>query len=266
MAVLQVENIYKNFGKNEVLKGIDFTLEKGEVLAIIGRSGSGKSTLLRCLNFLETPDRGRIIVNDEILFDGEQSSKASDSEIRNKRQHFGLVFQSFNLFPQYTVFKNVTLAQELLAKDALKKGEGYHGHTTKNEVQQYINMRASSLLSKVGLESKIDSYPCELSGGQKQRVAIARALALDPDILCFDEPTSALDPELTGEVLKVIRSLKSGDSTMIVVTHEIEFAAEVADRVIFMDEGVIAEEGSPDEVIRNPKSERTKAFLSRFRQ
>lgn len=266
MAVLQVKNIYKNFGKTEVLKGINFTLEKGEVLAIIGRSGSGKSTLLRCLNFLETPDKGSIIVNGETLFDGEKASNPSDSEIRKKRQHFGLVFQSFNLFPQYTVFKNITLAQELLAKDSLKKTESYHGFTSREEVRNYIDKRANDLLVKVGLEAKHDAYPCELSGGQKQRVAIARALALDPDILCFDEPTSALDPELTGEVLKVIRSLKSSDSTMIVVTHEIEFAAEVADKVIFMNGGVIEEEGTPYEVIRNPKSERTKAFLSRFRQ
>lgn len=263
MAVLQIENIHKNFGKNEVLKGIGFSLEKGEVLAIIGSSGSGKTTLLRCLNFLETPSEGKIIVNDKVLFDSNDMAK-SNTDIRSKRLHFGLVFQSFNLFPQYNVLKNITLAQELLAKDALKKGEAYNGCKTKAEVDEYIQNRSMDLLTKVGLASKKDAYPCELSGGQKQRVAIARALALDPDILCFDEPTSALDPELTGEVLKVIRSLKSGDSTMIVVTHEIEFAAEVADRVIFMSDGVIAEQGTPEQVIKNPQNERTKAFLSRF--
>lgn len=264
MAVLQIEDIHKNFGKTNVLKGIGFSLEKGEVLAIIGSSGSGKTTLLRCLNFLETPSKGRIIVNDEVLFDSNFPSNHKDTDIRNKQRHFGLVFQSFNLFPQYNVLKNVTLAQELLAKDALKKGKGYNGCSTREQAAEYINNRAMDLLNRVGLSEKKDAYPCELSGGQKQRVAIARALALDPDILCFDEPTSALDPELTGEVLKVIKGLKSSDSTMIVVTHEIEFAAEVADRVIFMSDGVIAEEGTPEQVIANPQNERTKAFLSRF--
>lgn len=264
MAVLQIDNIHKNFGKTQVLKGISFSLEKGEVLAILGSSGSGKTTLLRCLNFLETPTKGKISLNGETIFDSESKTKMSDEDIRKKRLHFGLVFQSFNLFPQYNVLKNVTIAQELLAKEYIKKGRDYNGCKTKEKAHNYIDKRSRDLIGKVGLLSKVDNYPCELSGGQKQRVAIARALALDPDILCFDEPTSALDPELTGEVLKVIRSLKSGDSTMIVVTHEIDFAAEVADRVIFMSDGVIEEEGTPDEVIRNPKSERTKAFLARF--
>lgn len=264
MAVLQVEDIHKNFGKTKVLKGIGFSLEKGEVLAIIGSSGSGKTTLLRCLNFLETPSKGKIIVNDKVLFDSDNPADNKDESIRSKRLHFGLVFQSFNLFPQHNVLKNVTLAQELLAKDALKNEGEYKGCNTRGEAEEYIKNRAVDLLTKVGMADKKEAYPCELSGGQKQRVAIARALALNPDILCFDEPTSALDPELTGEVLKVIKSLKSGDSTMIVVTHEIEFAAEVADRVIFMSDGVIAEEGTPEQVINNPQNERTKAFLSRF--
>lgn len=264
MAVLEIDNIYKDFGKTKVLKGISFSLEKGEVLAILGSSGSGKTTLLRCLNFLETPDMGSISVNGEMLFKADGMQQNRDEDIRKKRLHFGLVFQSFNLFPQYSVIKNIMLAQEMLAKEALKKGEKYYGCSSKEQVAEHITQRSRELLSKVGMLDKMDAYPCELSGGQKQRVAIARALALEPDILCFDEPTSALDPELTGEVLKVIRSLKSGDSTMIVVTHEINFAAEVADRVIFMSDGVIEEEGTPEQVILNPKNQRTRAFLSRF--
>ncbi len=264
MAVLEVKNIEKSFGKTEVLKGISFSLEKGEVLAIIGSSGSGKTTLLRCLNFLETPDKGTITVEGETLFDASLHLKNKDEEIRQKRLHFGLVFQSFNLFPQYNVVKNITLAEELLAKEKIKKEGAYLGVTDIKSAEKIILERAETLLQKVGLSEKAENYPCELSGGQQQRVAIARALALSPDILCFDEPTSALDPELTGEVLKVIKGLKSSDSTMVVVTHEIEFAKEVADKVIFMDEGVIAEEGTPEEVIVNPKNPRTKAFLSRF--
>lgn len=264
MAVLQIKDIHKDFGKTKVLKGISFSLEKGEVLAIIGSSGSGKTTLLRCLNFLETPSSGEIIVGDKSLFNSENKSRISDEEIRKKRLHFGLVFQSFNLFPQYNVLKNVMIAQELLAKEAFKKGKEYDGCKTMEQANEYIKNKSLDLLKNVGLFEKTKAYPCELSGGQKQRVAIARALGLSPDILCFDEPTSALDPELTGEVLKVIKGLKSSDSTMIVVTHEIEFAAEVADKVIFMSDGVIAEEGPPSQVIENPKNERTKAFLSRF--
>ncbi len=247
MAVLEVKNIQKSFGKVEVLRGIDFSLEKGEVLAIIGSSGSGKTTLLRCLNFLETPSVGTITVDGKVLFDSENHATLNDEAIRQNRLHFGLVFQSFNLFPQYNVFQNVTLAPTLL----------------KTDTPENINAKALELIEKVGLSDKLNSYPCELSGGQQQRVAIARALAMNPDILCFDEPTSALDPELTGEVLKVIKGLKSSDSTMIVVTHEMEFAKNVADKVIFMADGVIEEEGTPEQVFDNPQSEKTKAFLQK---
>ena len=247
MSVLQVENIKKSFGKTEVLKGIGFSLEKGEVLSIIGSSGSGKTTLLRCLNFLEFADEGTISVDGKIIFDASSVKKLTDNEIRENRLHFGMVFQSFNLFPQYNVLQNITLAPTLL-----KRG-------TAEEIEK----EAKALIERFGLSDKIESYPCQLSGGQQQRVAIARALALKPDILCFDEPTSALDPELTGEVLKVIRDLKSGDSTMIVVTHEMEFARNVSDKVIFMADGVIEEFGTPDDVFGNPKSEKTKNFLNK---
>ena len=239
MSVLEVKNIKKSFGKTEVLKGISFSLEKGEVLAIIGSSGGGKTTLLRCLNFLEFADSGTISIDSKVIYDGESTKNQSDVQIRENRLHFGLVFQQFNLFPQYNVLKNVSLAPTLLKRD-----------TPEN-----IEALAKSLIDRVGLSDKINNYPCELSGGQQQRVAIARALALHPDILCFDEPTSALDPELTGEVLKVIKNLKSNDSTMIVVTHEMEFAKNVADKIIFMADGVIEEMGTPEEVFENPKSE-----------
>lgn len=242
MSLLNVENIRKSYGKTEVLKDISFSLKKGEVLAIIGSSGSGKTTLLRCLNFLETPGNGKISVNDKVLFDSNDSSAKSDSEIRKRRLHFGLVFQSFNLFPQYTVIENIMLAPKLAAKEQIKQTGEYMGAKSYKEAHEIIKSNAKSLLERVGLSEKSESYPCNLSGGQQQRVAIARALALNPDVLCFDEPTSALDPELTGEVLNVIRSLKTSDSTMIVVTHEIEFARDVADKIIFMADGVIAEE------------------------
>ncbi len=264
MSLLNVENIRKSYGKTEVLKDISFSLKKGEVLAIIGSSGSGKTTLLRCLNFLETPSNGKISVNDKVLFDSNDSSAKSDSEIRKRRLHFGLVFQSFNLFPQYTVIENIMLAPKLAAKEQIKQTGEYMGAKSYKEAHEIIKSNAKSLLERVGLSEKSESYPCNLSGGQQQRVAIARALALNPDVLCFDEPTSALDPELTGEVLNVIRSLKPSDSTMIVVTHEIEFARDVADKIIFMADGVIAEEGTPEQVINNPQNPRTQAFLSRF--
>lgn len=264
MSLLNVENIRKSYGKTEVLKDISFSLKKGEVLAIIGSSGSGKTTLLRCLNFLETPGNGKISVNDEVLFDSNDSSAKSDSEIRKRRLHFGLVFQSFNLFPQYTVIENIMLAPKLAAKEQIKQTGEYMGAKSYKEALEIIKSNAKSLLERVGLSEKSESYPCNLSGGQQQRVAIARALALNPDVLCFDEPTSALDPELTGEVLNVIRSLKTSDSTMIVVTHEIEFARDVADKIIFMADGVIAEEGTPEQVINHPQNPRTQAFLSRF--
>ncbi len=257
MALLEVKNIKKNFGKTEVLQGIDFSLEKGKVLSIIGSSGSGKTTLLRCLNFLETPDTGTISIDEEIIFDAQCQKKLSDREIRENRLHFGLVFQSFNLFPQYNVIDNITLAPILRLKDEkLTKEE------RKERIEQ-IQANAVHLLARVGLTDKAKSYPCELSGGQQQRVAIARALALSPDILCFDEPTSALDPELTGEVLRVIKDLKSSDCTMIVVTHEMEFAKSVSDEVIFMANGIIEEQGTPEEVFDHPLSPLTRAFLNK---
>lgn len=264
MSVLEVADIRKSFGKTAVLQGISFSMEKGEVLSIIGSSGSGKTTLLRCLNFLETPQKGRITVNDQLLFDGEAKEKAGEAAIRLNRLHFGLVFQQFNLFPQYTVKRNITLAEELLAKEQIKKKGSYNGAATVREALDTINNKAEKLLEEVGLLAKKDSYPCELSGGQQQRVAIARALAMEPDILCFDEPTSALDPELTGEVLRVIRELKASGRTMIIVTHEIEFARDVSDTVMFMDGGVVAEMGPPAQVINNPQNPRTREFLTHF--
>ena len=257
MSILEIKNLKKNFGELSVLKGIDLTLEKGDVLAVIGSSGNGKTTLLRCINFLETPDEGTVSVNGECVFDASKP-KPSESEIRRSRLHFGLVFQNFNLFPQYTVLENVTIAKELLAK------EQPDYKVRKKEIKAEIEAEAKDLIKKVGLEDKMDFYPQMLSGGQQQRVAIARALALKPDILCFDEPTSALDPELTGEVLRVIRSLANGSTTMIVVTHEMSFAKEVANRVIFMDKGCIVEEGSPAEIFTNPKTKRLKEFIAGY--
>ena len=246
MALLEVKGIKKSFGKTEVLKGIDFELEKGEVLSVIGSSGSGKTTLLRCINFLEFADNGIISVNGEVIYDGEKDKKIKDKALRQKRMHFGLVFQDFNLFPQYSVLKNLTLAPSLMNL----------------AVKEELEKQAREIVARVGLSDKIDYYPCQLSGGQKQRVAIARALMLNPDILCFDEPTSALDPELTGEVLRVIKNLKDEGSTMIVVTHEMEFAKNVSDRIMFMADGVVEEIGTPQQIYDNPKSEKTKAFLA----
>lgn len=320
MAILEVKGLKKSFGNHEVLKGIDFELQKGEVLAIIGSSGSGKTTLLRCLNFLETADSGKIVVNGETLFDGDVAEKENLNDLRKKRLHFGLVFQQFNLFPHYNAITNIKLASVLLAKEKLRgeyrritaetkakkknlcenaKAEISSAKTAilqkddlKEQIKQIkatlrnnlrsadisadnakteakesllgdIDAKAHALLDRVGLGDRASAYPCELSGGQQQRIAIARALALSPDILCFDEPTSALDPELTGEVLKVIKGLKSGDSTMIVVTHEMDFARNVADKVIFMSDGVIEEMGSPYQIFEAPASEKTKAFLQK---
>ncbi|MBE6971926.1 MAG: amino acid ABC transporter ATP-binding protein [Ruminococcaceae bacterium] len=253
MAILDVQHIEKHFGATRVLEDISFSLEEGQALSIIGSSGSGKTTLLRCLNFLETPDAGTIAVRGKTLFDANDYSTQSENEIRRKRLHFGLVFQNFNLFPQYTALENVTLARRLLAQ-AEKTGES----------AEAIVKEGKALLDQMGLSDRMGNYPHQLSGGQQQRVAIARALAMKPDILCFDEPTSALDPELTGEVLKVIRGLAQQHTTMIIVTHEMAFARDVADQVIFMDGGVIVEQGNPHDVIDNPKEERTRQFLSRF--
>ena len=258
MAILEVRNIEKHFGRTNVLKDVSFSMEEGNALAIIGSSGSGKTTLLRCLNFLERPDSGQIIVNGETLFDASKEGKDKEAELRKKRLHFGMVFQQFNLFPQYTALENVTLAERLLAQETpeFKKD--------KKAILARIDEHGKELLDRMGLAERMNHYPHQLSGGQRQRVAIARALALKPDILCFDEPTSALDPELTGEVLKVIRSLAQQNTTMIIVTHEMAFARDVADQVIFMDGGVIVEQGDPHEVIDHPKEERTRQFLTRY--
>lgn len=258
MAILEVRNIEKHFGRTNVLEDVSFSMEEGNALAIIGSSGSGKTTLLRCLNFLERPDNGQIIVNGETLFDASKEGKDKDAELRKKRLHFGMVFQQFNLFPQYTALENVTLSERLLAQETpeFKKD--------KKAILARIDEHGKELLDRMGLAERMNHYPHQLSGGQQQRVAIARALALKPDILCFDEPTSALDPELTGEVLKVIRSLAQQNTTMIIVTHEMAFARDVADQVIFMDGGVIVEQGDPHEVIDHPKEERTRQFLTRY--
>lgn len=301
--LLSVNDLRKSFGETEVLKGISFDLRKGEVLSVIGPSGGGKSTLLRCLNFLETPESGSIVVNGETLFDASQKMSRAESDLRLKRLHFGLVFQSFNLFPHYNALENVALAPRLLngnerekRREAKKKNAAtiakkrrelrirffarwLHENPfrlwdelsaemkrLKQELNAAESPEAAQLLARVGLADKMYNYPCQLSGGQQQRVAIARALALKPDILCFDEPTSALDPELTGEVLKVIRDLKQEDTTMIIVTHEMEFARNVSDKVIFVSGGVIEEQGTPEEVFGSPKSEKTKAFLSKMEE
>ena len=258
MAILEVSGISKRFHKTEVLTDISFSMEKGQALAIIGTSGSGKTTLLRCLNFLETPNTGIIKVNGETLFDASLPEKENEKDIRMKRLRFGMVFQNFNLFPQYTAFENVTLAMQLLAKERPDYAEN------KKQIFAEIDDRAHDLLAQMGLTNREGNYPHQLSGGQCQRVAIARALALQPDILCFDEPTSALDPELTGEVLKVIRSLAEKDTTMIIVTHEMAFANDVADDVIFMDNGVIVEQGPPSQIFHNPREDRTRRFLAHY--
>ena len=251
MAILEVAQLEKSFGGTKVLRDISFSLEEGQALSIIGSSGSGKTTLLRCLNFLETPDSGRIAVRGRNLLDGSLSPQ----ERRRNRLHFGLVFQDFNLFPQYTALENVTLARRLLAKSERT-----------GEAPEAIRREGEALLEQMGLGDRMGHYPHQLSGGQKQRVAIARALAMKPDILCFDEPTSALDPELPGEVLKVIRQLARQRTTMVIVTHEMAFARDVADQVIFMDGGVIVEQGEPRMVMDHPKEERTRQFLARYAQ
>lgn len=258
MSILEVKNLRKNFGNVEVLKGIDFSLEKGEALAMIGASGSGKTTLLRCLNFLEKPTEGQILVKGQVIYDSSDLKSVSESEIRKSRLHFGMVFQSFNLFPQYTALQNCTLAKELMAK------ERPDYKTNKKQILDEIREEGETILTSVGLKDKMNNYPHQLSGGQQQRVAIARALMLQPDILCFDEPTSALDPELTGEVLKVIRGLADKKTTMVIVTHEMQFARDVSDKVLFLDNGNVAEYGTPQQVFENPKEERTRQFLERY--
>lgn len=258
MAILEVKNLKKSFGKTEVLKGISLSLEEGQVMSIIGSSGSGKTTLLRCINFLETADSGKIKVDGDVIFDSEDKSKKKAKETREKQLKIGLVFQQFNLFPQYNVLDNVTLAVKLKAKERPDYKQN------KKQILKEIEEKALKLLSDMGLSDKVDSYPCQLSGGQQQRVSIARAMALEPKILFFDEPTSALDPELTGEILRVIRELAEKKMTMVIVTHEMTFAKEVSDYIVFMDDGVIAEEGKADEIISNPKTERLQAFLSKI--
>ncbi len=259
MSFLEITNVKKSFGKTEVLKGITFNIEKGETVSVIGSSGSGKTTLLRCLNFLETPDSGSFVLNGKEIFNADVKA-LTEAEKRMNRLHFGLVFQSFNLFPQYTALQNVTLAAELLEKDKLKAKKASKSEI--KEAMERIRLNALDILDSVGLSDKVNNYPCQLSGGQQQRVAIARALALDPEILCFDEPTSALDPELTGEVLSVIRSLADRKMTMIVVTHEMSFARDVSDKIIFMADGIIQLEGTPEAVFGNTTNERIVKFLN----
>lgn len=258
MPILEVKNVKKSFGKTDVLKDVSFSMEQGEVLSIIGSSGSGKTTLLRCINFLEQADAGRIILDGETIFDKAQAKRLSNKEIRKKQLNFGFVFQSFNLFPQYTALENVMLAPKLLAKERPDYKD------RKKEIFAEIEEKAKALLDKSGLSAKYDNYPCELSGGQQQRVAICRALAMEPKIMLFDEPTSALDPEITNEVLKVIKSLADEGMTMIIVTHEMYFAKNISDRIIFMDKGIIAEEGSPKQIFENPQNPRTKEFIASF--
>lgn len=258
MALLEVSGISKTFGGTEVLRDISFQLEQGEALAIIGSSGSGKTTLLRCLNFLERPDTGVIQVGGEVMWDASDPAAQNEEEIRKKRLRFGLVFQNFNLFPQYTALQNVMLAGELLAKQR----PDYKAN--RRQIHAQLEDQARALLEEMGLSARAGHYPHQLSGGQQQRVAIGRALALHPDILCFDEPTSALDPELTGEVLRVLRKLADRKTTMIIVTHEMHFARDVADRIMFMDGGVVVEQGPARELIEHPKEERTRRFLAHY--
>ena len=258
MAILSVNDIHKSFGKLEILKGVDFSMEEGEVISIIGSSGSGKTTLLRCISFLETADQGTVVLDGQTVFDATQPMKRDNKEQREIQAKFGFVFQSFNLFPQYTALENVMLAPKLLAKERADYKEN------KKEILEGIEKAAKSLMDRAGLSDKYNSYPCELSGGQQQRVAICRALALNPKIMLFDEPTSALDPEITNEVLKVIKSLADDGMTMIIVTHEMYFAKNISDRIIFMDDGVIAETGTPQQIFENPRNERTREFIASF--
>ena len=258
MAILEIKNLMKSFDKTEVLKDVSFSMEPGEVVSVIGSSGSGKTTLLRCINFLEKADKGQIVLNGEVIFDGAEKKRMSNDEIRKKQLKFGFVFQSFHLFPQYSALENVVLAPKLLAKERPDFKEN------KKAIYEEIEKKAKSLMDRAGLSAKYDNYPCELSGGQQQRVAICRALALNPEIMLFDEPTSDLDPEITNEVLKVIKSLADDGMTMIIVTHEMYFAKNISDRIIFMDNGVIAEEGTPKQIFEEPKNARTREFIASF--
>ena len=262
MAFLEIKNLKKSFGQTSVLHGIDFSMERGEAVAVIGASGGGKTTFLRCLNFLEIADEGTVEIENGFRFDAD--IKYTDAQIRQMILRMGLVFQSFNLFPQYTALENVYIPLQLRTKEKIRNQrlKGAERRRALAEALEENKARALMLLSEVGLSDKINNYPWQLSGGQQQRVAIARALAQNPDVLCFDEPTSALDPELTGEVLRVIKELKDKGCTMIVVTHEMEFARQVADRVVFFADGVIEEQGTPEEIFENPKSPKMKAFLS----
>lgn len=248
MALLEVENLKKSFGRTDILKGIDVSLDAGETLSIIGSSGGGKTTFLRCLNLLEIPTEGKITVGEHLIYDSSKHEKLSDDELRERRRHFGLVFQNFNLFPQYTALQNVMLAPVLQ-----KLGS-----------EDEIEYKCREILDRVGLSDRLNNYPHQLSGGQQQRVAIARALALSPEILFFDEPTSALDPELTGEVLKVIRQLAEEKTTMVIVTHEMSFARQVSTKICFIADGVVAEEGTPEKVFDHPENERMIAFLGKL--
>ncbi|MBQ3181473.1 MAG: amino acid ABC transporter ATP-binding protein [Clostridia bacterium] len=258
--MLEVKNLTKSFGKTEVLKGVDFSMEKGEVVSIIGSSGSGKTTFLRCINFLEKADSGTILFNGDVIFDGNAEKPLTAKEIREKQLNFGFVFQQFNLFPQYSVIENITLAPKLLAKERPDYKEN------KKEIIKEIEDYSKELLEQSGLLDKMNNYPCELSGGQQQRVAICRALALKPKIMLFDEPTSALDPEITNEVLKVIKSVANLGMTMIIVTHEMNFARNISDKIIFMNEGIIAEQGTPEQIFNNPQNPRTKEFITSFQE
>ena len=253
--IIEVIGLNKSFGKNHVLKGIDTVITKGEKVVVIGPSGSGKSTFLRCLNFMEDPTGGSVIFNGVDIADPKV-------DINIHRQKMGMVFQHFNLFANKTVIENIMMAPIYVGKKKLKKEKKYNG-AAKKALKENAREKALELLKRIGLEDKADAYPSSLSGGQKQRVAIVRSLAMEPEVILFDEPTSALDPEMVGEVLDVMKDLARQGMTMVVVTHEMGFAKEVADRVVFMDEGIILEEGTPDDIFNYPQSERLKTFLSK---